>query len=181
MMDQAWYQNASVGAGDFEQNPYWLINKAPNEDTRYRAMFNLSVKYQFNKLFSLQARGSADFINDKNETHMYAGTSSILAGLNAQQTGSNGRYIYGESSELTTYGDILFTYQQQFEKFSVNASVGASINDYTGRGTGFDSYPGTLSIPNVFVIGNVDVNGGLPSDWKTVSYTHLTLPTICSV
>lgn len=52
-------------------------------------------------------------------------------------------------------------------KFSVNASVGASINDYTGRGTGFDSYPGTLSIPNVFVIGNVDVNGGLPSDWKT--------------
>ena len=64
-----------------KQNPYWLINKAPNEDTRYRAMFNLSVKYQFNKLFSLQARGSADFINDKNETHMYAGTSSILAGL----------------------------------------------------------------------------------------------------
>lgn len=167
LMDQNWYQNASVGAGDFEQNPYWLINKAPNEDSRYRAMFNLSVKYQFNKLFNLQARGSADFINDKNETHMYAGTSSILAGLNAQQTGSNGRYIYGESSELTTYGDILFTYQQQFEKFSVNASVGASINDYTGRGTGFDSYPGTLSIPNVFVIGNVNVNGGLPSDWKT--------------
>ena len=60
LMDQAWYQNASVGAGDFEQSPYWLINKAPNEDTRYRAMFNLSVKYQFNKLFSLQARGSAD-------------------------------------------------------------------------------------------------------------------------
>lgn len=81
--------------------------------------------------------------------------------------GSKVVYHYGEGSELTTYGDILFTYQQQFEKFSVNASVGASINDYTGRGTGFDSYPGTLSIPNVFVIGNVDVNGGLPSDWKT--------------
>ena len=58
-----------------------------------------------------------------------------MAGLNAQQTGSNGRYIYGESSELTTYGDVLFTYQQQFTNFSVNASVGASINDYTGNGT----------------------------------------------
>lgn len=159
MMDQEWYQNASVG-GDFEQNPYWLTNKVPNEDVRYRALFNLSVKYKFNDLFSLQARGSADFINDKNETHMYAGTGSILAGV-------NGRYIYGEGSELRTYGDVLFTYQQQFNKFSVNASVGGSINDYTGRGTGFDSYPGTLSIPNVFVIGNVDVNGGLPSDWKT--------------
>lgn len=159
MMDQNWYQNAS-GGGDFEQNPYWLVNKVPNEDVRYRAMFNLSLKYKFNDLFSLQARGSADFVNDKNETHMYAGTGSILAGV-------NGRYIYGEASEFNTYGDVLFTYQQQFKKFSVNASVGASITDYTGRGTGFDSYPGTLSIPNVFVMGNVDVNGGLPDDWKT--------------
>ncbi len=58
MMDQPWYQNASVGAGDFQQIPYWLLNKAPNEDTRYRAMFNLSVKYQFNAC-TLQARGSA--------------------------------------------------------------------------------------------------------------------------
>ncbi|WP_300703274.1 SusC/RagA family TonB-linked outer membrane protein [Bacteroides sp.] len=159
MMDQNWYQNAS-GGGDFEQNPYWLVNKTPNEDVRYRAMFNLSLKYKFNDLFSLQARGSADFVSDKNETHMYAGTGSILAGV-------NGRYIYGEETKLNTYGDVLFTYQQQFKKFSVNASVGGSVTDYTGRGTGFDSYPGTLSIPNVFVMGNVDVNGGLPDDWKT--------------
>ena len=49
---------------------------------------------------------------------MYAGTSPILCGMNAAGTGTNGRYSYNEQSELSTYGDVLFTYQQQFENFS---------------------------------------------------------------
>lgn len=164
MMDQNWYQKEG---SDFEQNPYWLINKIPNEDTRFRTLFNLSIKYKFNNLFSIQARGNADYVVDKNNTRMYAGTSPILCGLNANGTGTNGRYSYGESSSLSTYGDILFTYQQNFERFSVNASVGASINDYNGNGTGFDSYPGALSIPNVFTMNNCSLNKGSLTDWKT--------------
>ncbi len=42
-MDQNWYKTSGT---DMEQNPYWLINKVPNEDTRYRTLINLSVKYQ---------------------------------------------------------------------------------------------------------------------------------------
>ena len=164
MMDQNWYQKEG---SDFEQNPYWLINKIPNEDTRFRTLFNLSIKYKFSNLFSIQARGNADYVVDKNNTRMYAGTSPILCGLNANGTGTNGRYSYGESSSLSTYGDILFTYQQNFEKFSINASVGASINDYNGNGTGFDSYPGALSIPNVFTMNNCSLNKGSLTDWKT--------------
>lgn len=164
MMDQNWYK---TDGSDMEQNPYWLIHKVPNEDTRYRTMINVSVKYKFNDFLSLQARGSADYVVDKNNTRMYAGTSSVLTGLNDAGTGSNGRYIYGESSELSTYGDILLTYQQQFENFSVNASIGGSINDYNGNGTGFDSFPGTLSVPNVFTMGNVSLNKGSLTDWKT--------------
>lgn len=163
-MDQNWYTESG---SDMEQNPYWLINKIPNEDTRYRTIVNLSLKFKFNDLFSLQARGSADYVSDKNDTRMYAGTSPVLTGLNEAGTGSNGRYIYGESSGLSTYADLLLTYQQQFTDFSVNASVGASINDYTGNGTGFDSYPGTLSIPNVFTMGNMDLNSGVLTDWKS--------------
>ena len=163
IMDQNWYKTSGT---DMEQNPYWLINKVPNEDTRYRTLINLSVKYQINDYFSIQARGSADYIVDKDNTRMYAGTSPILCGMNAAGTGTNGRYSYNEQSELSTYGDVLFTYQQQFENFSFNASVGGSINDYNGNGTGFDSYPGTLSIPNVFTMQNVTLNAGSLSDWK---------------
>lgn len=164
IMDQNWYKTQG---SDMEQNPYWLIHKIPNEDTRYRTVFNLSVNYKFNNLFSIQARGNADYVVDKNNTRMYAGTSPILCGINTTGSGTNGRYIYGETSSLSTYGDVLFTYQQNFEKFSVNTSVGASINDYNGNGTGFDSYPGTLSVPNVFTMQNCFLNKGSLTDWKT--------------
>ncbi len=82
------------------------------------------------------------------------------------ETGSMAVTAIMAKRELSTYGDVLFTYQQQFENFSVNASVGGSINDYNGNGTGFDSYPGTLSIPNVFTMQNVTLNAGSLSDWK---------------
>ena len=36
-MDQNWYKSQGT---DMEQNPYWLINKVPNEDTRYRTLLN---------------------------------------------------------------------------------------------------------------------------------------------
>ena len=51
IMDQNWYKTSGT---DMEQNPYWLINKVPNEDTRYRTLINLSVKYQINDYFSIQ-------------------------------------------------------------------------------------------------------------------------------
>lgn len=158
MMTQNWYPG---GLNEMEQNPYWLINKAPNGDERYRATFNLSVKYKFNELFTIQTRGNADFISDRRFLKEYAGTSPAIAGV-------NGRYQAHESTGLTTYGDILFTYQQQFEHFSVNASVGASINDYYGKGTGFDSGgTGVLYLPNIFTMQNIRLNDGLLSDWQT--------------
>lgn len=164
MMTQNWY--TSTGSDIVEQNPYWLMYKIPRQDTRYRTLINLSLKYKFNDLFSIQARGSADYVSDKDDAKYYAGTSSVLVGIKAAGE-NNGRYAYHESSGLTTYGDVLFTYQQNFENFSVNASVGASINDYTGNGTGFDSAQNGLYVPNVFTMQNMQLNQSNLSDWKT--------------
>ena len=58
-------------------------------------------------------------------------------------------------------------YQQQFTNFSVNASVGASINDYTGNGTGFDSYPGIPPCAQrIYYAELLSMQGSL-TDWKT--------------
>jgi TonB-linked SusC/RagA family outer membrane protein len=148
---QDWYTRIS---GGWEQNPYWLINKLPNVDDRYRTLANLNLSFKFNEHFSLTARGNVDFSAGNYEMKMYTGTDNALA------TGNNGRYIVDESNSLSLYGDLMLTWQQQFGNFAVNASVGTSINDNSGKSMGFDSYPGKLYNPNIFSINNIDLNSG---------------------
>lgn len=157
MMTQNWYPGAPTDIA--EQNPYWLLHKIPNQDERYRATFNLALKYTFNDMFSLQARGSADFTNDHNETRYYAGTSTIIAA-------SNGRYRQSGSYGLDTYADLIFSYKQDIGSLALNASVGASISDWYGRGNTFENrHKANLYYPNVFSLSNMDLNNGYISEY----------------
>ena len=61
---------------------------------------------------------------------------------------------------MNVYGDVLLTYNQTFKDFSVNASVGASIKDMSGKSTGFDSFRGGMYNPNIFTVGNINLNAG---------------------
>lgn len=45
----------------------------------------------------------------------------------------------------------------------MNATLGASIKDETGKSIGFDSFGGGLYNPNIFSSGNIDHNNGSPS------------------
>ncbi|MCC8198168.1 MAG: TonB-dependent receptor [Tannerellaceae bacterium] len=150
---QDWYTPHS----SMEQNPFWLTNMLPNDDRRYRTIANLSLTYKINPLFTLQARGNVDFISDDYEMKMYAGTTPALTG------GNNGHYIMDQSNSLSVYGDVMFTYQQEFKDFSVTTTAGASITDNSGKSLGMDSYPGGLYNPNLFTVGNMDLNAGSPS------------------
>ena len=147
-------QNWYTAPNSFEQNPYWITNMTPNDAKRYRTIANLSLSYKFNDLFTLQARGNADFISDTYEAKMYAGTDPSLAG-------TNGRYISDESNALSVYGDVMLAYQQNFKDFSVHATLGASVKDETGKSLGFDSTT-HLYNPNIFSVGNIDHNNSAP-------------------
>ena len=149
-------QNWYTAPTSFEQNPYWLMNMLPSNDKRYRTIANLSLSFKLNDYFTVQARGNADFVSDAYEKKMYAGTDTSIAG-------TNGRYITDESHDLSIYGDVMLTYQQHFKDFSVNATLGASIKDETGKSIGFDSFGGGLYNPNIFSSGNIDHNNGSPS------------------
>lgn len=149
---QNWYTTPT----SFDQNPYWLTNQLPSDDKRYRTIANLSLSFKLNEYFTIQARGNADFVSDAYEMKMFAGTDTSIAG-------TNGRYITDESHDLSVYGDAMLTYQQKIKDFSVNATLGASIKDETGKSIGFDSFGGGLYNPNIFSAGNIDHNNGSPS------------------
>lgn len=147
-------QNWYGGLTDMDQNPYWLINKTPSEDVRVRTIANLALNYKINENLSAQVRGNADYISDKYNQKMYAGTHQNLAG-------KNGRYIVSEGTYLNTYSDALLTYQKQFaDTYSLSASVGGSITDQRSKSISLDSRPSTLYFPNVFTVANMDLNGG---------------------
>ncbi len=147
MYTQNWYTTPN----SFNQNPYWLLNKLPNEGKRYRTIANLSASWKIDEHFTVQARGNADFVTDSYQMKMYAGTDTSIAG-------TNGRFITDSSHDLNVYGDLMLTYQQQFKDFSVNATLGASIKDVSGKSTGFDSFGGGLYNPNIFDVGNINQN-----------------------
>lgn len=149
-------QNWYTAPTSFDQNPYWLTNMLPSDSKRYRTIANLSLSFKLNEFFTIQARGNADFVSDAYEMRMFAGTDTSIAG-------TNGRYITDESHDLNIYGDVMVTYQQRFKDFFVNATLGASIKDETGKNIGFDSFGGGLYNPNIFSVGNIDHNNGSPS------------------
>jgi TonB-linked SusC/RagA family outer membrane protein len=154
---QNWYTGIS---GGWEQNPYWIINKLPNVDDRYRTLANLNLSFKFNDHLSITARGNADFLTSNYEMKMYAGTDNALA------TGNNGRYIVDKSNSLSLYGDLMLTYQQQWGDFALNASLGTSVKDDSGKSMGVDSYMGKLYNPNIFSINNIDLNASSNSMGK---------------
>lgn len=153
LLTQNWYTTPN----SFNQNPYWLLNRIPNDGKRYRTIANLTASWTFNDHWKLQARGNVDFVTDAYRQKMYAGTDTSIAG-------TNGRFITDSSHDLNVYGDVLLTYNQTFKDFSVNASLGASIKDMSGKSTGFDSFNGGMYNPNIFSVGNIKLGAGGSSE-----------------
>jgi len=58
---QNWYTTIT----DFEQNPYWLVNRTENEDKRARVLALASASFKVTDWLTLQGRGNIDYVNDK--------------------------------------------------------------------------------------------------------------------
>lgn len=143
---------------EFSQNPYWILNRNTRSDGRERAFSSLTLKYTLTNWLSVQARGSYDAAVDDYDARMYASTNPTLADV-------NGRYIWEKSKDNIAYGDVLLFFNKDLNKdLSLNATVGASINDVRVRDRTFiDSYRAVdqyqtqkgLIIANVFDVQNI--------------------------
>lgn len=144
-------QNWPFTINDYDQNPYWLINRARSEDKRSRIIASVTADLKITDSFSIQARGSIDDIDDKFTQKIFATTSTGIAG-------QNGRYIDYSYNETQLYSDLIATYNQQWNRFSLNAIIGASISDNKTNSLRLDSNTASLYYPNVFTISNINMS-----------------------
>lgn len=143
-------QNWHAPTEDFEQNPYWVQERIRARDQRTRVIASVAINLLLSNYISIQARGSVDYLNDKFRQKFYASTAPALAG-------SNGRYIDASYEQTLTYGDVIGSYKRRFENFSLNVSLGGSINNNRINELRYDSKTASLKYANVFNIANINM------------------------
>lgn len=144
---QNWHSNTQ----DFEQNPYWIVNRIQSKDVRMRTIASFSANVKVTPWLKIQARGSTDYISDKLRQKFYATTAPALSG-------ENGRYIEYDYTEYLMYGDIMGLAEKKFADFSINAALGGSVTDKNINSTRIDSKTASLKYANVFNIANINMN-----------------------
>ncbi len=136
---------------DYEQNPYWVINRNKSEDKNLRAIASLSLKYEVTDWLSIQARGNFDKAFNSWEKKIYATTQGTLSH-------ATGRYISAKTEDTQAYADLIATINKDFsEDLTFSANVGTSITNYRmGDLTYHDSgISGGLYFTNEFSLQNI--------------------------
>lgn len=152
-------QNWIAPSEDFEQNPYWVVNRIGSRSLRTRGMVSLSVDWKVTDWFNLKARANMDYINDKVRQQFYASTAPALAG-------ANGRYIESSYEETLFNGEVLAMFDKRLSDWTLNATVGASINDKTVNSLRLDSKTASLRYPNIFTVANIVMDGSAYIDQR---------------
>ncbi|MDI3319735.1 SusC/RagA family TonB-linked outer membrane protein [Pinibacter soli] len=160
---QNWYDinyDKGMTGQDHEQNPFWLLNKAPRVDQRDRVIGNITLKYKLLDWLNIQARGNFDKSYDTYDSRMYAGTQSV-------QAPPNGRYTLDKANNTQLYGDVILMANKQLNSnLNLQANLGSSITDTKLGDINFDTDPYAtqgLYYPNKFgvnyIMGDAMISG----------------------
>ena len=152
-------QNWHTFTEDFEQNPYWVVNRIQSKDTRMRGIVSIAATLKVNDWMTIQARGNVDYLADKLRQKFYASTAPALCG-------ANGRYIEMDYQETLIYGDVMMMGKKKWDDFTLDMAIGGSINDKNVNSIRYDSKNASLKYANVFNLANIIMNGSSSIDQK---------------
>lgn len=142
LMTQNWFVDS-----DQQQNPYWILNNDRTYNNKKRLIANVAISYDLTDKMSIQVRGNYDYLRGKWEQKIKAGTVGLLSP-------ANGRYRMNDLTDSKIYGDAIFTYADNFNDFSLDVVLGASIERTTiGDGITTDSHD--LKYVNIFTLQNL--------------------------
>ncbi|SFE92870.1 TonB-linked SusC/RagA family outer membrane protein [Sunxiuqinia elliptica] len=136
----------------FQSNPYWVINKEPKTDLSKRLIASATLEYFITDKLKFQARGNVDYaVKSYEQQH--------AAGSNPTNVSANGRWQYQKYEDKSVYTDGIFTYQNDFGAFSLDATLGASYQETVlGDGIAVDNGTNDLLYPNEFFFQNLPFN-----------------------
>ncbi|MGV8880290.1 MAG: SusC/RagA family TonB-linked outer membrane protein [Sphingobacteriaceae bacterium] len=155
---QNWFNiNADKGLGGthHQQNPYWVLNNNPTDQSRNNIIGAISLKYALSDWLSLSARGTLNRQWNTFERRVNAGTQGVISGSTSTALPvDNGRYSREESTGLTKYGDVLLIGNKDIgNDFQLNFTAGSSIKDINNSGWSVDARK--LFVANGFTLNNL--------------------------
>lgn len=138
------YGNNNIGM----QNPYWVQNRELRENDKKRYMLGASLTWNVTDWLDVSGRVKLDNYTNRLTYKLYASTDNLWAG-------PAGSYRDIWTTANSTYADVLATIHKTWTDWSINANLGASINDNVYERIG---YNGQLAedMPNFFAIHNLD-------------------------
>lgn len=155
---QNWFEinfDKGLSGTHHSQNPFWVLNKDPNDQTRHNIISAATLKYAVTDWLSLSARGTLNQVWNQFERRSFAGTQGVIGGqLSTALPVDNGRWQRDESSGRELYGDILLSGNRDIsEDFALNFTLGSSITDFKNSGWSLDARK--LASANAFLMNAV--------------------------
>ncbi len=131
------------------QNPFWTVNRNMFQTQKERYLLGGSLIYDITDWLNIQGRVRTDSNQSIMEQKHYASSNGLFAG-------EFGRYYYYDFMTRQTYADVLLNMNKTFGDFSLNAVLGASIEDYFYRGTKLGG--DLMGIANLFTFTNLETS-----------------------
>lgn len=135
------------GGQDYQQNPYWILNRNSIENSNQNIYTSFSLKYSISNNLSIQTRGNINYFSNQSQRNIFATTQATYSSY-------NGNLQNFKSSSATIYGDVMVLWEKEINKnWHLNSSVGLALQKQNGK---FISILGTPSVPNVFLESALD-------------------------
>lgn len=129
------------------ENPYFLAHDVNNSIDRYRIFGNLMATWEVAPTFEIMGRFTLNKSDEVRESKIGPGYT---------QEPNNGSYGIASSNGLERNIDILATYNNNWNDFSILGSLGGNMLYSRASGSRTSSKSGAgLVIPNLFTIDNI--------------------------
>ncbi len=135
------YWNPHSNGGE---NPWWIVNRIPYDETRDRVLGMASLRYELLDGLSVQVRSAIDYAGDANSQNRYNDTYTIA---------DRGNYITNRLTNYELNNDILVNYTKPIGDI-ITMSVSAGGNMLTQKWYGMGTNNTFLLKPDLFTITN---------------------------